>query len=90
MLFQRYTWVRYSICGTDGSSQIQSEAQGARAEAQEVMEREKERGWKKKKKRRRAGRGDGVEEKEDKLSAADGILLCPPGLQSGCLATALA
>lgn len=28
--------------------------------------------------------------KEDKLSAADGILLCPPGLQSGCLATAAA
>ena len=28
--------------------------------------------------------------KEDKLSAADGILLCPPGLQSGCLATAVA
>lgn len=29
-------------------------------------------------------------EKEDELSAADGILLRPPGLQSGCLATAVA
>ncbi len=41
--------------------------------------------------RQRRGRhGDVVEKKEDKLSAADGILLCLPGLQSGCLATAMA
>lgn len=35
---------------------------------------------------------DGGKERKkgDKLSADDGILLCPPGLQSGCLATAAA
>lgn len=40
--------------------------------------------------RERAESGDGEGEKEDKLSAADGILLYPPGLQCGCLATAAA
>lgn len=44
----------------------------------------------KKQERDREEAGRWGEKKEDKLSAADGILLCLPRLQSGYLATAVA